>query len=501
MIHCSLPRPSPLLSRGRRRHVFVTLVVWCASCLPSSGVDAVTLDRGPYLQVARPTSMLIVWRTAELADSTIEYGLDAGLGLSASSSERTRDHALLLDGLAPDTEHFYRVLGDGEALIEGLTFRTAPAPDALDVHFRFVAFGDTGTGLQPQYDVAAQVEASAPDLGIHIGDLAYPGGAPDDLDTKYFQVYRKTIARAPFYISLGNKEVEFDGGASYLEAFHFPEDSPDPERYYSFEHGNALFIALDTNQERGPGSVQARWLAAQLAASTRRWKIVFFHHPVHSSAPNDGAARAGFLPIFDEHGVDLVIQGHNHFYERTYPLRGDTKVDEAQEPAYESPRGTIYIVTGGGGGVLRTATPDANSARYVSTYHHVRVDIDRDLLRLEAVDSQGGVIDSMSIQKEGPPPPPVFHRGDADANGELQLTDAVRVLGFLFLGTERPGCLEAADADDNGEVQITDAVRILGFLFSGSAPPLPPGPPGSPCGPDPVGSADLGCDDYAGCFG
>ncbi|HVR73989.1 MAG TPA: hypothetical protein VMT52_06630, partial [Planctomycetota bacterium] len=93
----------------------------------------------------------------------------------------------------------------------------------------------------------------------------------------------------------------------------------------------------------------------------------------------------------------------------------------------------------------------------------------------------------------------IFHRGDADDNGSIQLTDALRVLGYLFLGGEEPTCVEAFDADDNGQVQLTDALRILGFLFLGGLEPAPPGPPGSPCGPDPEGSPDLGCTSYTSC--
>jgi hypothetical protein len=93
---------------------------------------------------------------------------------------------------------------------------------------------------------------------------------------------------------------------------------------------------------------------------------------------------------------------------------------------------------------------------------------------------------------------PVFHRGDSDDNGQLQLTDAVRILGFLFLGGQAPTCFDAADADDNGQLQLTDAVRILGFLFLGGAPPAPPGPPPAPCGPDPS-AVHLGCAQYGRC--
>jgi hypothetical protein len=93
--------------------------------------------------------------------------------------------------------------------------------------------------------------------------------------------------------------------------------------------------------------------------------------------------------------------------------------------------------------------------------------------------------------------PTIFCRGDTDQNGTLQLTDAVQVLNYLFLGTPTkvPDCLDAADADDNGEVQLTDAVRILGFLFLGAPPPAAPGPPPGPCGTDPTEDT-LGCNSY-----
>lgn len=94
----------------------------------------------------------------------------------------------------------------------------------------------------------------------------------------------------------------------------------------------------------------------------------------------------------------------------------------------------------------------------------------------------------------------IFHRGDADQNAALQLTDAIQILGYLFLGTPTkvPECLDAADADDNGVVQLTDAIRILGFLFLGALPPAPPGPPGQPCGTDGTEDA-LDCRSYAAC--
>lgn len=108
-------------------------------------------------------------------------------------------------------------------------------------------------------------------------------------------------------------------------------------------------------------------------------------------------------------------------------------------------------------------------------------------------------IDDVQVTAEGPAGG-VFHRGDSDQNGNVELTDAIQVLGFLFLGSETrvPECRDAADADDNGEIQLTDAVRILGYLFLGGPAPPAPGPTSSPCGPDPSEDS-LDCASYSAC--
>lgn len=90
----------------------------------------------------------------------------------------------------------------------------------------------------------------------------------------------------------------------------------------------------------------------------------------------------------------------------------------------------------------------------------------------------------------------LFRRGDVDSSGTLDLTDALRVLGYLFLGSGEPDCLETADADDSGRVELTDALRILNYLFLGGLVLPPPGPPPFECGQDPVDSPDVTCQTY-----
>jgi PKD repeat protein len=101
---------------------------------------------------------------------------------------------------------------------------------------------------------------------------------------------------------------------------------------------------------------------------------------------------------------------------------------------------------------------------------------------------------------EGGPPLKVFHRGDANADGGINITDGIYVLNFLFLGGPAPPCREAANPNDDNAINITDGIYILNFLFLGGAAPTAPGPTTQPCGPDPGGvTGDLGCDSYTKC--
>ena len=151
------------------------------------------------------------------------------------------------------------------------------------------------------------------------------------------------------------------------------------------------------------------------------------------------------------------------------------------------------------GGSLAQRNPGANTAYYASVYHHVRMDIDGGRLLLSAVGRDNRVFDSMSVSKVVAP---VFKRGDTDGDGEILITDAVRILNYLFLGGDLISCPEAANFDNSESVDISDGIHVLNYLFRGGPPPAPPGPPPGGCGPDPDpagGDGDLGCGEYSGC--
>jgi hypothetical protein len=95
---------------------------------------------------------------------------------------------------------------------------------------------------------------------------------------------------------------------------------------------------------------------------------------------------------------------------------------------------------------------------------------------------------------------PPFHRGDANGDASADISDAVAIFGFLFLGGAAPGCLEAANSNDDATLDISDGIYLLSFLFTGGPAPLPPGPPSGDCGEDPPGVySTLGCLVYDSC--
>ena len=180
---------------------------------------------------------------------------------------------------------------------------------------------------------------------------------------------------------------------------------PTPENYYTFAYGNAQFFMIDSNREVGPGSEQFQFLAAELQKSRAQWKIVCYHHPAYSSDENDygdtwyGPSTRGDLrvrklvPLFDKYGVDIVWNGHIHSYERTWPLRED----RATTPG----NGTVYMITGGGGGGLETAGPIRpffqNTVK--RGHHFCYVAVNGNTLELKAYDLEGRLFDTTTIQK------------------------------------------------------------------------------------------------------
>ena len=364
------------------------------------GVAPVDLTRRPYLQQCAADSVTVVWDTDVPANSEVEYRAATGESFTVVDSKRVPHHVVRLTGLRPSTEYQYSIASAGRILARA-SFRSPPAPGQP---FTFVVFGDSGNASEGQLRVAEQLAANQPDLLLHAGDLVYTIGAAEDYQSKFFDPYADILQSACIYPTLGNHDYITDDGQPYLDVFHLPANNPrGTERYYSFDYGDAHFVALDSNIDRRfdefqspAGQEMLAWLDADLAASDALWKVVVIHHPPYSSSPKHGSEsriRYDLGPIFERHGVDLVFAGHNHVYERTRPI------DDFEEGDH----GVVYVTTGGGGGSLDVTGNQDFTAYTASTRHFVRVSVSGDTLALEAVGADGSAFDSYTVSANDRP--------------------------------------------------------------------------------------------------
>jgi len=353
------------------------------------------LTRGPYVMNQTTASIIIAWRTNRPVDGRVEYGPTPAYGGAVSHREPSTHHALTLTGLLPDTPYHYRVAGGGRPLSEAYTFRTSR--DETTPYFTFAVLGDSGRGGRQQYAVAKRIQAIRPDFVLHTGDVIYPAGEAKDFEAKYFQPYRDLITRIPFFLTLGNHDVATANGRPYLDAFHLPSNNPErTERYYSFEYGNARFIALDSNQPPGPGGPMYTWLSTELQRGRKFWTFAFFHHAPYSSGKHGSnlLIRKAWSPLFERALVAVVFSGHDHTYERTVPIR-----DFDQRGP-----GVVYVVTGGGGADLYPVGRSAWTAHAASIHHVLRAEVRDCALDLQAIAADGEVFDRATIDRCGERP-------------------------------------------------------------------------------------------------
>jgi hypothetical protein len=371
----------------------------------------------PYLGETTTTSVIISWATDSPGASEVRYSLDQSYSSVVAAINSTYDgkywHSATVTGLTADTTYYYKVYTGDEDVTpwSEITFTTAPG--ATVPQFTFVALGDS-RGSRPSQgalDVAAEMDRHSFDLAIHTGDIVSSGGMCSGYSSSwnqyiraYFDLYQESMGDIPFYPSVGNHELS--GGScgyqAYTDVYCLPGNAPSghEEEYYSFDWGNAHFVALDTNQDYSVGSTQYNWLVNDLQTSTQSWKFVFFHHPAYSSGSHgsSGAVQARLVPIFEAYGVDVVFNGHDHDYERTCPILNG---------ACTTPQdgGVVYYVTGGAGAPLRSVSSNWFTAYSDSLYHFLKVAVNDCWLHLDAIDANGNVFDSYEIDYCGSPTP------------------------------------------------------------------------------------------------
>jgi hypothetical protein len=334
-----------------------------------------------------------------------------------------------LNGLSPDTSYVYAVGHRGFSNAQWLkasvgTFRTAPSITRAASPFTFTAFGDQGTSRNSRASMAL-VATQRPVFHLLAGDIAYAdsdgrGLTPSSVKDGTHDVFKPltwnrylaeidTVAsHVPWMVAAGNHDMEAayspDGYGGLQDRFQFPGNGPRMcPSVYSFVYGNVGVVSLDTNDMSFEikanlgysGGAQTAWLRKELTSLRKNGRVdfivVMFHHCAYCTGRthgSEGGVRNDWVPIFDQHQVDLVINGHNHIYERTDPLRGGKATHTAPHGSTVRPRtdGTTYLTVGGGGRDVAHFPAPQSFAGHESKIDHIKTQVWNGVKSLEHQD-------------------------------------------------------------------------------------------------------------------
>jgi hypothetical protein len=345
--------------------------------------------RGPYLNALSQRSVVVRWRTHSAVIGQVSWQREGKKRKkSLRESAPTTEHIIKISGLHPSTKYFYRI-GATEVMDSSMYFRSAPLAGSKQP-VRIWVLGDFGNGSINQRGCFNAMLATTghhpPDAWLWLGDNAYDFGTDEDYQLHVFDFFGSSFLQSmATYPSPGNHDYrdKRENGAPFIayykifslpqqgEAGGVPSGSP---AYYSVNYGRVHLVSLNSEEEINGRftitdtlSAQIEWLKKDLAADRQQWTIVYFHRPPYTKGGSHDSdreedliqLRENLVPLLERYNVDLVLAGHSHGYERTYPMRGhygpsatfDAKqyvVDDHRGDG-AGKRGIVYIVAGSGG--------------------------------------------------------------------------------------------------------------------------------------------------------
>jgi hypothetical protein len=345
---------------------------------------------GPYVQSMSPEEVTISWSTLEG---------ETHIGQSDSSFQKSKQyeqHKSIITRLQPNTTYTYDILQDGTSNGKG-TFTTFP--EAIEP-FRFAVLGDTRTRHDIHQKIVNRIIDESPLFVVNTGDLVSNGNNMNDWE-HFFRINNELMRHTPYYTVLGNHEHDSD---NYYNFFSMPGT----EAYYFFTVGDALFIGMDMEgphysapEYMSEASADAfwsnvsieyfekekRWLENLLTLNAEAGYIFVFFHPtfysIKSSRVEEAELRRAFWgDIFERHGVNAVINGHDHYYH--HAIHG----------------GTHYIVSAGGGAPLYdTDAIQPETLKYKKIEHFMRVDVGSESAKMIAIDINGETIEEIITER------------------------------------------------------------------------------------------------------
>jgi hypothetical protein len=438
-------------------------LTWDGELVAVTGAPGVI--RGPWLQSAAPEAITVRWRTNVPTDSRLWLGPAPGaLAVAATDTVAATEHEMRLTGLSPGTRHFYAVGSTAGPMAgdDSVHAFVTPPPAGEARPTRIWVLGDSGLPGPGQDRVrdayVAWTDTTRTDVWLMLGDNAYSSGTDAEYEAGLFAPYREFLRGHCLWPTRGNHDFVHAGDANdYYDLFSLPTAAEaggvpsSTEAWYSFDHGDIHFVCLDSEgSSRAPGSAMLTWLAADLAATDRTWVIAYWHHPPYTKGSHDSDnvadsqgrmrdMRENVLPVLEAHGVDLVLGGHSHSYERSHLLDGHYGTsgtllpsmildagdgDPDGDGAYTKPtagsaphEGEVVAVAGSSSHFSGGTLDHPVMVRSLDVLGSMVIDVDGDRLRGTFLDDLGAVRDRFELRKGGPVAVP----GKVSPGGGLRL--------------------------------------------------------------------------------
>ena len=436
--------------------VFVALLYAAGRFVVVFQGSLLTGYRAPYIQMVTSDSVVIRWLTEDSQLGVVRYGQNRehmpSIMIEGSS---TKNHMVRLTNLKPGTRYYYqtgRVSGYDNTNIEKQWFYTHPETVTAT---RIWVIGDSGqpgetvnqvrdsalswmqdNPIDPGQEPSGETSNTNPlvDIWISLGDLAYTSGTNAQFQAGLFDTFGDQLANTALWPVYGNHD---DRRWTYFRVFDLPKNgeaggvASKTENYYSIDYSNVHFVMLDSQaSDRSKTGKMASWLERDLAENDKPWTVVAFHHPPYTKGSHDSDEtydsrgrmqdmRGNILPILEQAGVDLVLSGHSHMYERSYLMdcaygSSDqfsavnivSEGIEGKHKQYKKPlqpkahQGTIYTIAGS------SSKADIGPIDHPS--HHVGfleagsmvIDVVDNKLTARFINNEGQVRDQFSITKD-----------------------------------------------------------------------------------------------------
>ncbi|MBK8946089.1 MAG: metallophosphoesterase family protein [Ignavibacteriae bacterium] len=352
----------------------------------------------PYVQSVLKNEARILFETFEDTKAIVLFGEVLPLEEKIESN-KNKFHEVFLKNLKSNEKYFYQIIvtkeNNTEIESEIYSFQTA-FDEKLPITFGIIS--DTQNNPEVNKNVAERIFSERPNFVVHAGDIVGNGNKKNEWVSEFLNSVHTLMSRVPIFAALGNHDEDAEYYYQYLS------NSKD-EFCFSFNYAETQFILVDSNRDLQENSEQYQKIELLLKDSKSKWKIVVFHHPPYSSDENDygdtwkGKSVLGdreldeLVKLLEKYNVDIVINGHIHSYERTFPIRNN-KINEEN--------GITYLIMGGAGGGLELPAPTRTwfSSKVKSCHHYGIAQIYDNKFQLKTYDLNGNLIDFHELNKK-----------------------------------------------------------------------------------------------------